>query len=86
MGEVGHAKGTPEDRAEGMVEAFRPAVAGTTDEVVGDLVQPVGQRLAERIPAYAYDGLDRQTLITDPLGHTTPGRTHHRSPRFLPGT
>jgi len=47
VAKVEHAKGTPEDGAQTMIEALRPAVAGAPHEVVGYLVQPVGQRLAE---------------------------------------
>jgi hypothetical protein len=43
--EVHHPKGTPQDRAQAVVEALRPAITAATAEIVGDLVQPIAQRL-----------------------------------------
>src|SRR6266511_3354652 len=47
VGEVAHPAGTPQNGPQAAIEPFGPAVARTADEVVGDLLHPVLQRLVE---------------------------------------
>ena len=52
---VGHAKRPPEDGPQSVVEPLRPAIARTSHEIVGDLVQPVRQRLAEGVQTLQFE-------------------------------
>ena len=45
MGEVAYAEAAPQQRADAAIEAFRTAIVGAADEVIGDLVHPIAQGL-----------------------------------------
>src|SRR5437763_17203688 len=69
-----------------MIEAFGPAVAGATDKVIGDLVQPVAQGLAEgiqplesQLSRLGHPGL--QSLF--PLGRCSDTPVLEESPQLL---
>src|SRR5262249_21771302 len=47
MAKVEHAQGPPQERPTPLGDSLRPTIARSRDEVIGDLVQPVRQRLAE---------------------------------------
>ena len=49
--EVGHPKGSPQNRAQPMVETLGTAITASAPEIVGNLVHPIVQRRAKPLQA-----------------------------------